>query len=556
MRSRSLHWTVLTALPLALAAAACGAEKIDDKGAIDDSAPPADPTADGKSDEASQVVAVQIESAHPYANNTDRTYAVDLGVLPSCAIDARLHFSAIRTEESYDFVTVEPGDGETQSFDGHQDDTWTDFFKVAGGVQVRLEADYSITDHGFVIDGIEWDGQPAECGIAHFTPCAAGTVDTAPRPGVCECPIQPVCVPLADVVVRHGLARAFNRTAKVIDGTVATTERPSPSDGTQETEVGTVDGARVKALVERAAATGVLHQAGYDRPIDSAGFREELTFTAGEYQVSFVATQGTHDPEVASFIAEFEALFACNGDGGLTCGGGFECGDDGVCNEVATCVCPALYQPVCGVDGRTYSNGCAAGCAEMPVAHSGECGQPGDMCGGFGGFGCTDENRCRYDVSTFDAPHPDASGTCVARTYCDAPADCNGLAHPAVPGSWACETNACGWRAGLAWKPVTNGRFETAHPYANSTSAWKQVYLPAEAQALRLVVNGSFRLEANYDFLDVWTWQGGAWVRTKRFTGTTAPSGTEEFAGRYFYLHFVSDSSITDSGFAVDAQWR
>ena len=55
-------------------------------------------------------------------------------------------------------------------------------------------------------------------------------------------------------------------------------------------------------------------------------------------------------------------------------------GVGGACREAAGCVCPAVYQPVCGQDGKTYSNGCAAGCANMQVRHDGECGIDGDPC--------------------------------------------------------------------------------------------------------------------------------------------------------------------------------
>jgi hypothetical protein len=442
-----------------------------------------------------------------------------------------------------------------QSFDGDRDDSWTDFFPVAGGAKVRLDSDFSITRHGFEIDQIEWAGLPDGCALVKFPPCQADAVDVAKPPGTCECPVAPQCAPLTDVEVRLHTARGFNNRQKHTIGDRAFETHPGPADGPETTEWGTVDLAQVRALVRRAAELGVLASAGYDQPVPAGVRRDEFQIKAGNLDVTFVAGEGLHTASVQSLISEFEALFTCGG-GGLTCGDGFTC-EEGACLVEQSCICPAVFDPVCGSLGQTFSNACTAACAQAEVIHDGECGIAGDPCGGFVGAACSGDRKCRYGESQFEPPADvaDAGGSCVEANYCDAPADCNGLPHIAVPGAWSCVTNACAWKAGIAWQAFANGRFETAHPYANSTSVWKELFLPAGAQAMRLVPT-SFALEANYDFLEVWTWTNGTWKQVARFTGNAGPVASQEFAGRYPYLRFVSDSSVTKQGFRVDAEWR
>lgn len=55
----------------------------------------------------------------------------------------------------------------------------------------------------------------------------------------------------------------------------------------------------------------------------------------------------------------------------------------GTC-EVAPEACPAVYDPVCGCDGRSYSNACMAAAHGISVQHAGECEVPG----------CTTNEEC------------------------------------------------------------------------------------------------------------------------------------------------------------------
>jgi len=73
----------------------------------------------------------------------------------------------------------------------------------------------------------------------------------------------------------------------------------------------------------------------------------------------------------------------CGGIMGKRCADGFFCAfasetNCGSGDQMGTCerrpeMCITLYKPVCGCDGRNYSNGCAAGSAGVSVLHDGEC---------------------------------------------------------------------------------------------------------------------------------------------------------------------------------------
>jgi Kazal-type serine protease inhibitor-like protein len=142
----------------------------------------------------------------------------------------------------------------------------------------------------------------------------------------------------------------------------------------------------------------------YSNACDAAGKGSSVLHTGACEEPSSGTTCGGLKP-VACAKSEF-----CSYPIESKCGSGDQ---TGTCTRLPE-ACDAIYDPVCGCDGETYSSACSAALKGISVLHSGTCEgtTPGATCGGLLGLDCAKGEFCDFPLES-KCGSGDQTGTCT-----------------------------------------------------------------------------------------------------------------------------------------------
>ena len=137
---------------------------------------------------------------------------------------------------------------------------------------------------------------------------------------------------------------------------------------------------------------------------------------------------------------------------------------DGVCER---CGCPENYDPVCGVDGRTFGNECEARCAHVRVAYQGECRDDCPVDTHIRNFQGECVPKCYGPEQCGDEQHCNAGEVCLQDPACPACDVCVGWC---VPPAGDCRTNGCeaGWTCDYCQTPGGQAEWICLSPEAGA----------------------------------------------------------------------------------------